>query len=130
MAVNGQLFLDFAMKAIAAGDEISFRNGISRAYYAMYHETRSTLTAVPNFAQSPHDGLIKYLRGQACRGDEPFEQGQLRSLASILEQQKGKRHKADYDLTDDVGEDMAKEAILFAEKLFKKCQEMKGSLDV
>lgn len=127
MAVNGQDFLDSAKKVVALGDEISFRNGVSRAYYAMYHKTRDTLTAVPNFAQSPHDALIKYLRGQACRGDEPFEEGKLRSLASILEQQKGKRHKADYSIAEPLEESVALEAILFAEKLFAKCEEMIAS---
>lgn len=128
MAVNGQNFLDFAKQLISNGDEISFRNCVSRSYYAMYHEVRDTLKAAPNFAQSPHDGLIKYLRGQACRGEEPFEESNLRSLAALLFQQKGKRHMADYNITDPLEEATAKEAVFFAEKLFKKCQEMKNSL--
>lgn len=128
MAVNGQDFFDSAKKIIANGDEISYRNGVSRAYYAMYHEARDTLVAAPNYAQSPHDGLIKYLRGNACRGDEPFEHGNLRSLASMLEQQKGKRHKADYSIAEPLEESVALEAIFFAKKLFDKCQEMKASL--
>ncbi|ELY2685040.1 hypothetical protein G9X48_10400 [Cronobacter sp. HA18006] len=127
MAVNSQNFLDFAKNIISSGDEISCRNSISRAYYAMYHEARDTMTAVPSFVQSPHDGLIKYLRGSACRGDEPFDAGKLRALAALLEQQKGKRHKADYYLGESVDISMAKEAIFFAEKLFKICQEMKSN---
>jgi len=128
MAVNGQHFLDSAKKLIPIGDEISYRNCVSRAYYAMYHETRATLQAAPNFAQSPHDGLIRYLKGQACRGEEPYAEGNLRSLASLLAQQKGKRHKADYSLSESLEEATAKEAIFFAEKLFQKCQEMKKSI--
>ncbi|CZZ32596.1 hypothetical protein P3S37_22595 [Enterobacter hormaechei] len=127
MAVDGQQFLDFAKKIFLSGDEISCRNCISRAYYAMYHEARDTLTAVPNFQQSPHDGLIKYLRGNASRGDEPFEKGKLRALAALLEQQKGKRHKADYYLGENIDAGAAEEAILFAEKLFKICKEMRSA---
>ncbi len=128
MAVNGQHFLDFAKKNLLAGDEISCRNCISRAYYAMYHETRDTLTAAPNFQQSPHDGLIKYLRGNASRGNEPFEKNKMLALAALLEQQKGKRHKADYYLDETIDGGTAQEAIFFADKLFKICDELRSSL--
>lgn len=123
MPVCGQDFYDFASKAIKFGDEIAYRNTIARSYYAMYHEVLGTLEHCPVFSSSVHSGLISYLN--TSKTQEAFEVIKLRSLAAILKQQKAKRCIADYELSEDVTESDAIESLLFAQKLFDKCLEMK-----
>lgn len=125
MPVCGQDFYDFATKAITFGDEIAYRNTIARAYYAMYHEVLGTLEHCPAFSSSVHSSLIVYLN--SAKTSEAFDVIKLRSLAAILKQQKAKRCISDYQLLENVTESDAKESLLFAQKLFDKCLEMKTS---
>ncbi len=125
MPVCGQDFYDFATKAITFGDEIAYRNTIARSYYAMYHEVLGTLEHCPTFSSSGHSGLIDYLNSSKTK--EAFEVMKLRSLAAILRQQKAKRCIADYQLSEEVTESDAKESLLFSQKLFDKCFEMRSS---
>ncbi|WP_134984300.1 hypothetical protein [Aeromonas hydrophila] len=124
MSVCGQDFYEFATKAITFGDEIAYRNTIARSYYAMYHEVLGTLEHCPTFASSVHSSLIAYLN--AAKTPEAFEVIKLRSLAAMLKQQKAKRCISDYELMENVTESDAKESLLFAQKLFDKCHEMRS----
>jgi len=124
VSVLSKDFLNFATDSVQRKDEIGHRNAVARSYYAMFHEVRDLLVALPNYSSHAHDGLIQYLKNPDK--DEPYERMALRGLAAMLQQQKGKRVVADYDLDSDVNSNDALESIRVAERLFQKCQELSG----
>ncbi|HIC8859654.1 hypothetical protein E5E96_21005 [Aeromonas sp. 1805] len=117
-------FLIFATDSAQRADEIGYRNAVARSYYAMFHEVRDLVVSLPNFSSHAHDGLIQYLKNPDK--DEPYDRMALRGLAAMLQQQKGKRVIADYDLVGDVNSNDALESIRTAERLFQKCHELSG----
>lgn len=124
MAVSSSDFLSFASDSLKRGDEIGFRNAVARSYYAMFHEVRTMLTALPTFGSHAHDGLIQYLNHPDK--SEPYDKMSLRALSAMLKQQKGKRAVADYHVNDVISELDAIESIKSAERLFAKCSTMKS----
>ncbi|MFM4993845.1 hypothetical protein ACEUCK_18185 [Aeromonas veronii] len=122
MSVFSKDFLSFATDSVQRADEIGYRNAIARSYYAMFHEVRELVVSLPNYSSHAHDGLIQYLRNP--NKDEPYDKMALRGLAAMLQQQKGKRVVADYDLSSDVNSSDALESIKTAERFFQKCQEL------
>ncbi|WP_460883103.1 HEPN domain-containing protein [Pseudaeromonas pectinilytica] len=124
MAVSSKDFLDFAIDVLNRTDEIGYRNAIARAYYAMFHEVTSMMTSMPVYSAHAHDGLIQYLNNAGGK-TESYSQAELRGLAAILRQQKGKRVLSDYDLQGNITSADARESIKTAERLFAKCNQMK-----
>ncbi len=124
MSVLSKDFLNFATDSVQRADEIGYRNAVARSYYAMFHEVRALVVSLPNYSAHAHDGLIQYLKNPDK--DEPYDRMALRGLAAMLQQQKGKRVVADYDLGSDVNSNDALESVRAAERLFQKCQELSG----
>lgn len=99
MSIQGKEFIDAAITCLDTGVESGFRSAISRAYYAFYHETCGLLTCCP---PTTHDGVVQYLTSDARRKGEPYELMSLIQLGAVLKQQKMKRKRADYDLTETI----------------------------
>ena len=108
MSIKGKDFLDASKHCVELTCEAGYRSAISRAYYALYHEICLTLKKCP---PTTHEGVVLYLTTDARRHDEPYEFMSLVQLGAILKQQKIKRKKADYELTETILESEAKSSI-------------------
>lgn len=117
----------FAEHAKTLGSEIGYRNAIARAYYAMFHQVQTSLIACPKFVGGTHQGLADYLNKAVPT--EPYDKTYLRRLAAILNQQKGRRNIADYELDKTFTLSDAQAALDTATRLFDLCQEMKDSVE-
>lgn len=95
MSINGIDFLKSAMSCLEQDNEAGFRNAISRAYYAMYHETLNLLPQYKKPKKNHHYSLIDYLH--SFKNDEsnvfPY-----RPLSYRLKQQRNFRNQADYNI--------------------------------
>lgn len=123
MSVNGRDFLIVADKCFELENETGYRSSISRSYYGFYHETCSILTCCP---PTTHDGVVHYLLNDARRKGEPYDLMSLVQLGAVLQQQKIKRKKADYELGSSVTESEAASAICVVKKMLAKIDEMKS----
>lgn len=126
MAVTSNDFMSFAEHSKALSTEIGFRNAVARSYYAMYHHTQESLLNCPKYIGASHDSLREYLT--RAKPTEPFDKSYLRRLSAILNQQKGFRNIADYELDKTFTEDDAVSALAVANAFFELCKEMKDSI--
>lgn len=123
VAVNGQDFFDFAVKCMAHGDEIGYRNAVGRAYYGLYHEVCSKLQKGPDPAT--HRAVRDYLIDTSwLAGNEPFERMKLISLGTMLKHLHIQRKWADYNLDDDYPMADAQAALIMTRKGFDKAKDM------
>jgi len=128
MSVNSIDFLDAAKHYSLMADEASWRSAISRAYYAMYHETMLSLTCVPKYTNNHHGNLIGYMTTPAECKSEPFDTRSMRVLGYNLKQMRDARNEADYHITDvSVSKEMAETGIESAELYFSKWIEIKSA---
>ncbi|EAC1462167.1 hypothetical protein ACLADH_003126 [Escherichia coli] len=125
MSIQGKEFIDASRACLDTGIESGFRSAISRAYYAFYHETCGLLTCCP---PTTHDGVVQYLISDARRKDEPYELMSLIQLGAVLKQQKMKRKRADYDLTETILQTEASSSIAVVNKMLDKIAEMKSQV--
>lgn len=126
MSVTSNDFLIFAEHAKTLGSEIGYRNTIARAYYAMFHHVQALLVSCPKFVGGTHQGLADYLT--KAIPTEPYDKTSLRRLAAMLNQQKGCRNIADYELDKTLTLTDAQATLDAAKRLFDLCQEMKDSV--
>jgi uncharacterized protein (UPF0332 family) len=127
MAIVGEDFLDSANRYLDEGDEVGYRNAISRSYYAMYHKVLSIITLeVPNYSGGGvHSSLISYL-GHSAIG-EPYDTKDLKKLSYMLKASRDLRCIADYEIErHEVSRTMAEDALLRAKKLIERCTELKN----
>lgn len=121
MPTTSQEFLSSAERCLAEDSEIGYRNAISRAYYAMYHEIKESLTCLPSFQRDHHKNLIGYLRNKAENKLEPYDHDSLKSMAYKLEQQRRSRNEADYDLQNCmIDKAMSEQSLEEAKLIFAK----------
>ena len=110
---RGEDFLKFAERTATGPTETDWRTAVSRAYYAAFHEARDFLTAL-GFQTPRADMAHAFLwrRLQNC--------GHVRlALAgSRLNQLRGERNQADYDLHRDLARDDAAAAVKSAAMIF------------
>lgn len=119
-------FLTSSKSCLELGSEVDFRNAVSRAYYAMYHEARSSLNCQPNYSGSQHSNLIGYLKNKSENKLESYDSFQMKLLGYRLDQQRRARHEADYDLDIvDVTKGIAEVAIGTAEEFFESWRVLK-----
>lgn len=118
MSVSPKNILDFAARLSNEGDEVSWRNGAARAYYAAFHE------ATPLAEQHCPDQNAHLRMGDHERLSERFQQqGSLaaRSIGITLVAMKRVRKMADYEIQDPFtqGEARAQVALgkVFSERL-------------
>jgi uncharacterized protein (UPF0332 family) len=126
MSIVSQDFLVSSKSCLDLGSEVDFRNAVSRAYYAMYHEAKGSLTCQPNYSGSQHSNLIGYLKNKSENKLEPYDSYQMKLLGYRLDQQRKARHEADYDLDSvEVNQLIAEVAIGTAEEFFESWSSLK-----
>lgn len=122
MSISGKDILTAANKCMELQSEAGFRSAISRAYYALYHETCSALKHCP---PTTHEGVVQYLLTDARRKNEPYVLTDLVSVGAVLRQQKTKRKLADYQLEKEVLESEASASITAVKKILSKIDGMR-----
>lgn len=123
MAVNGQDFFNFAVKCIAHGDEIGYRNAVGRAYYGLYHDVCSKLQKGPDPAT--HRAVRDYLIDISwIAGNEPFDKMKLIALGTMLKHLHIQRKWADYNLIDDYTKVDAEAVLIMTKKGFDRAKAM------
>lgn len=128
MSIAGVDFLDVAKLYCSQEDEASLRSAISRAYYAMYHETMLSLTCVPKYTANHHGNLIGYMTTSAECKSEPYESRDLRVLGYNLKQMRDARNEADYHITEvTVSKEMAESGVEAAELYFSRWATLKSA---
>jgi len=123
MSIQGKDIIEVSRACMESDSEAGYRSAISRAYYALYHETCGALTCCP---PTTHDGVVQYLSSDARRKSEPYELMSLIQLGAVLKQQKTKRKRADYELTETVIRTEASASVKTVEKMLDKIVSMKS----
>lgn len=97
MPVNPSEIFNSATNYIRESDEVSWRNAVSRAYYAFFHHVCGSLQCLPTPPRGcgTHKNLTEYLVN-ASEHDEGIERTILRKTSYQLNQAKTLRVKADY----------------------------------
>lgn len=102
---------------------------ISRSYYSMYHKVLSILDKTPRTYENKgvHASLIKYLSSDAA-SDESIDFNSLKSLSYMLKQEKDNRVLADYQIKDEIGENVALRSLATAERFINKCDQLSANI--
>lgn len=100
--IRGEDFLKFAERAANGPAETDWRTAVSRAYYAAFHEARDFLTAL-GFQTPRADMAHAFLWRRLQNGGHV----RLALAGSRLNQLRGERNQADYDLHRDLARDDA-----------------------
>lgn len=112
--ISDRDLLRFGEKLCLGSSEIEWRCAISRSYYAAFHVARDFLHALgfdaPR-AETAHAFLWRRLQG--CGHVE------LRLIGSDLNQLRGQRNRADYDLNGEVTRRTAMSAFEIASNIFQ-----------
>lgn len=125
MPVSPMDFIGEACRAIEGGEEISFRAGISRAYYGLYSaaiEYADKLSPVPisSCVGSTHKKLVDFLGEQMSGGRELVLKH--RQLSYKLKAMHGHRVKADYYIDDEVFRDEAEAVLLSCRAMIEQIE--------
>ncbi len=87
--VNYQDFIKSAEQLLETGDEMGYRNAVSRAYYALYHRCLPLFNEISDRpADDHHAQVVRTLR----------QQPQYQSIANRLNNLRKRRNTADYEL--------------------------------
>ncbi|PHM46616.1 hypothetical protein [Xenorhabdus miraniensis] len=124
MSITCQDLLNFAEDCSSRNDEVGYRNAISRAYYAAYHNVYPAMQGGP---KDNHQGLIDYLKTDSWKGNEIYNKTDLIALGYMLQSLKDNRILSDYKLSHDMNETDARVAITTSKKVFEKITEMTKS---
>jgi len=127
MPITSPEIIDFAKDCLSRQDEVGYRNAIARSYYGAYHLVKGMMVNGP---KDNHQGLIDYLRGDACRGHESYNRKNLLALSYALQSMKDQRIISDYFLDETVDLVQAQTAIITAEKLVARCLDINSEKEV
>ncbi|MCG7367631.1 hypothetical protein MHZ90_16060 [Pantoea sp. ACRSH] len=122
MSIQGKDIFTVAQSCLNNSDEHFSRSAISRAYYALYHETCAILKHCP---PTTHDGVVQYLLTGTRRKAEPYELMDLICIGAVLKQQKEKRKAADYSLDTDITSAEANSSVEAVRKILIKINAIK-----
>ncbi|WP_312544864.1 hypothetical protein [Pantoea eucalypti] len=122
MSIHGKDIFAVAEHCVQHADEHFSRSAISRAYYALYHETCAILKHCP---PTTHDGVVQYLLTGTRRKSEPYELMDLIRIGAVLKQQKEKRKAADYALDVEIKHAEARSSVDAVRKILEKISEIK-----
>ncbi|MDE9544769.1 hypothetical protein [Xenorhabdus bovienii] len=124
MSITCQDLLSFAEDCFSRKDEVGFRNAISRAYYAAYHNVYPAMQGGP---KDNHQGLIDYLKTESWKDNEEYKKPDLLALGYMLQTLKDNRILSDYKLSHDVKKIDAEMAIATSRKVLEKITEITQS---
>ena len=128
MSITSSDFLNIAKYCLDNDDEAGFRSCISRAYYAMYHESLSSLKFAPKFSSNHHGNLIGYMTTPSEHKAEPFDSHLIKVLGYNLKQQRDARNEADYRITGvTTSREMAEASMAAAKLFFSKWDSLKSA---
>lgn len=129
MAVSADNILEIAKRCLEMQCEAGYRSCISRAYYAMYHQTLASLQCVPNYSANHHSNLIGYLTNPVETKSEPYDSKKLKVLGYNLKQQRDARNEADYHLSEiSISEEVAQSSYEASQLYFSIWADMKSTL--
>lgn len=135
MPVKATDFLESAKRELQNGEEVNFRNGISRAYYAAYHSCIPLDSILPNHGGirtnvGVHEQFISKLTAHPTMRDGLAKNAgtKIKSLGYVLNQCRTARYKADYDLDATVTINEVEGQISLTEKVIEKVRELKSIL--
>lgn len=106
MAVKGSDFFQ-SIEGLSLQNEIDCRNVISRSYYAAYNSIIEKVGDVPSYSGiGCHESLCLYLKD----GNEfkPDNKRTIQRIGFFLTNMKTCRHRADYELSDDISSEEAR----------------------
>lgn len=103
--VNYQDFLNAAQQLLKGGDEMSYRNAVSRAYYALYHRCMPLYAKIDERPADDHHAKVV----QALH-----QQPQYEAIANRLNKLRKLRNTADYDLHKTLSRYQAETAVKLA----------------
>ena len=85
--VDYQDFIQSAEQLLKIGDEMGYRNAVSRAYYALYHRCLPLFNEINDHpADDHHAQVVRTL----------YQQPQYKSIANRLNKLRKRRNTADY----------------------------------
>ncbi len=104
--IRGEDFLKVAERSAIGATESDWRTAVSRAYYAAFHEARDFLAAL-GFQTPRADLAHAFLWRRLQNGGH----ARLALAGSRLNQLRGERNQADYDINRDLVHDDAAAAV-------------------
>jgi uncharacterized protein (UPF0332 family) len=116
-------FLGSAKQEITLGDEVNFRNSISRAYYAAYHHALSLDKLIQNHSGIEAGGVHKQFISKLynCPSSATnFDQSEIVSIGILLKMSHRRRITADYKLKESVGKNVAETQLCETEEIIEK----------
>lgn len=116
MSITASDFLNSAKELMVDQSEPATRNSVSRAYYAAFHQTNGVYSPNPEFAKESKVGMHQTYIDQLMRADTGSRE---RTVAVKLSSMKGKRVKADYQLTETMMSYIAALQMRTAEEIFQ-----------
>lgn len=137
MPVEYDEFLTSGKLLVSGKKEIDYRNSISRTYYAAFHacqKIEAHCSIPPHRKVSPtggeHERLITALANLPDDlGYEESIRSQIRGIGAILRVLKGKRHKADYRVSQTVDLEETEIHIEMVDRLNEKFQKLMHDYD-
>lgn len=128
MSITQKDLLRYAKSIDSSADELEIRSGISRAYYAMFHQGRESVTYCPDIDPSSGEGSHSYLirRFQSVPRKRFHGSTQARIIGDLLGKAKFLRTKADYELKHTCSERDLSIQIMHAEQLYEAAQALEA----
>jgi uncharacterized protein (UPF0332 family) len=113
--VNYQDFLKSAEQLLQIGDEMGYRNAVSRAYYALYHRCLPLFHEMNDRPTDDHHAqVVRTLR----------EHPKYESTANRLNKLRKRRNTADYELHKSISRYDAESAVKMAQHAIKELDKL------
>ena len=125
MTITCSDLIALANRLTAGTDEVEFRSGISRGYYAAYHHLCAWERHLPapgsnlGPAGGSHQQLINRLNNPAPECS-PEQRKLSRTLSAMINHAKTKRHAADYELSETIDQQSAIQSVTQAQQILSK----------
>lgn len=122
MSIAPDDFIHTAQKLATSVDEWDLRSAISRAYYAAYHSTLSTLPEKPCVSGgASHEAVIQATKGYVNSKIPKPGRSDAIVVLDALARLKKKRKLADYDLNEAVSQAYTLKAVAEARGVITAC---------
>lgn len=128
MTITPQDLLDHAEELIQQQEELNFRAGAGRAFYAAFHACGSILARIdtgPETKEGTHSRNIRLLTG-FYGGPKEEIAAKVRRLGFMYRQARDIRSHADYNIQEDFTEKKARIVLDTAQRMLEICSELEG----